>query len=74
MPGNCQSCNLDLSSGSRRGVPSFIDCCRHCWLKVPVHERLRLSIAVRDRQPGGIFNEVACAASSFLEMQQELDS
>jgi hypothetical protein len=72
--GTCMSCCLDLCTGARRGVPISIECCSHCWRKVPVTDRLKLFIAVRDRLPGGVMAETASAASTFIDLKNAAES
>lgn len=72
--GTCMSCCVDLDPRIRRRVPISIECCAHCWRKVPVTDRLKLFIAVRDRLPGGVMAEMACAASTFVELKNATES
>ena len=68
--GTCLSCCADLSPSARRRVPTFIECCYRCWNKVPIADRLRLSIAVRDRTAGGVLNELADVLTRTIQLQQ----
>jgi hypothetical protein len=63
----CMSCNRDLQSypiwlGSidpKLGVPDDVNCCASCWRRMTVYERIKVVIAVRDRQLGGAVQLVA---------------
>ena len=68
---NCMSCNHELEPGTRKNVPALIDCCSHCWGKIPIVDRLRLAIAVRDRSPGGVLNELTELLMRTIEAHQE---
>lgn len=71
----CLSCGRELPKPIIAGVPSGVDCCFRCWHRVPIAERLKISIAVRDRQFGGVLSELASVAGAFQEIQKrELDS
>lgn len=75
----CMSCGRDLTPGERKGVPFEVDCCRRCWRHVPVVERLKLVVSVRDRSPGGFLNELAelvirAIAEKASESENDFDS
>lgn len=54
------------------GVPEGVDCCSRCWRKVPVADRLKLVMAMRDRQQGGILSIAAeMATEAILERRSE---
>lgn len=55
----CLSCGKQFQRGVDKGVPIGIECCRRCWSRVPVAERLKLQLSIRDRSPGGLFSEMA---------------
>ena len=55
----CWSCGCEVTSYRRGCVPWGIDCCQRCWNRVPVFERLKLAISMRDREPGGFLSELA---------------
>lgn len=55
----CWSCGRTVTPYHRDGVPSGVDCCFRCWSKVSVAERLKIVVAIRDREPGGFLSELA---------------
>ena len=69
MPNTCNSCGYEIDGNSRKGVPSFIDCCKRCWSHVSVADRLKLSIACRDRSPGGVFGELTEVLINTIDSQ-----
>lgn len=69
----CLSCGHELTDDSRKNVPSSVECCRHCWQKVSIADRLRISLATRDRCPGGVLSELADVLTRTVEFQQRND-
>lgn len=67
----CMSCATPLHSYARGGVPQGIDCCLTCWRKVSVADRLRFSIAIRDRQLGGALYELAELLRQSIEQHTD---
>ena len=52
-------------------VPDDVDCCSRCWSKVPVAERLKFAVTVRDRAPDGILNILAVMGEQALVAHQQ---
>jgi hypothetical protein len=63
----CVSCGRRITAWYRWGVPTTIDCCRRCWARVPVAERIKIQMAIRDRQPGGVLAELADIVARSIE-------
>jgi hypothetical protein len=55
----CLSCTRFIDLSSAKGVPSGVAVCRACWRKIPVVERVKISISIQDRLPGGALSEIA---------------
>ncbi len=71
---SCLSCTRELTKGIRRGVPSGIECCLYCWRRVPVTERLKIAMAVRDRQFGGVIHELAELITRSIDQKSQEDA
>ena len=76
----CMSCGRDLSPITMWGivcsvkhhVPDEVDCCSRCWGQVPKHERIKIVIAIRDRQMGGVISLIAAMGeAAILERRTE---
>jgi hypothetical protein len=63
----CLSCGRDVTTWYRRGVPLGVDCCNRCWSRVSVAERIKITMAIRDREPGGVISEVADIIGRSIE-------
>ncbi len=55
----CLSCTRVIDASNAKGVPSGVAVCRGCWRKIPVVERVKISISIHDRLPGGALSEIA---------------
>lgn len=58
---SCCSCGCEVTEYRRGCVPYGADCCHRCWSRIPVAERVKIAISLRDREPGGYLNELALA-------------
>lgn len=67
----CASCGYELTPATRKGVPGSVCCCKQCWNKVAVADRLRIGIAIRDRSPGGALAELAEVLLRTVEIQRQ---
>jgi len=68
----CSSCGCDVTEYRRGFVSVSADCCQRCWQRMPVADRLKVMIAVRDREPGGFLNELAQALSRIEQSDEHL--
>lgn len=64
---DCMSCGRVLTIWQKWRVPAEVDCCIRCWSRVPVAERLKLVIQIRDRNPGGPLNEATELLAKIIE-------
>ena len=70
----CMSCGRELtpcviwgiSMVVKHRVPDDVDCCSRCWSRVPVADRMRIVISIRDRSLGGILSVAAEMASEAI--------
>jgi len=68
----CISCGCEITEYRRGCVPCNADCCQRCWSRMPIAERLRIGISLRDRAPGGFLNELAQALSRIEQPDEHL--
>ena len=48
-----------IDASMAKSVPAGVAVCRACWRKIAVVERVKISISVQDRMPGGALSEIA---------------
>ena len=52
-----------------------MDCCKRCWSRVPVADRIKLMLSIKDREPGGVLSEIAdIIGRSISHFQQDQDA
>ena len=70
----CMSCGRELTPyviwgitmRVKHRVPEDVDCCSRCWSRVPVADRMKIVISIRDRSLGGILSVAAEMASEAV--------
>ena len=68
----CWACGVELTPNRRATVPTGVECCDRCWAKVPITDRLKITMDVRDRQPGGILYEGSDLIQRAVEEKRQL--
>jgi hypothetical protein len=69
---SCVSCGCEITVYRRGHVSPSIDCCQRCWVRMPVADRLKIAVSLRDREPGGFLNELAQALSRIEQPEDHL--
>jgi hypothetical protein len=55
----CKSCGIALNGWNHSGVPEAVHCCRRCWSKIPIVERLKYQVMLEDREQDGPIGNLA---------------
>lgn len=63
----CLSCAIEIDASSGKGVPTGVPVCKHCWSRIKVVDRIRISIAVKDRSVGGVLTEIAALVEAAFQ-------
>lgn len=73
------SCGKPLTPELRRqknggnAVPSVVQCCWGCWSSISADRRIIITIAVMDRNVGGVLSELAAAIDRLDQSRDDDD-
>ncbi|CAB4191075.1 hypothetical protein UFOVP1229_4 [uncultured Caudovirales phage] len=75
----CMSCGKLLTPENRtqkhgkNSVPSVVACCYDCWSPISPDKRILITIAVMDRNVGGVLSELAAAIDRLDQSRDDDD-